>query len=310
MDTDGFSLVHTESGESLNAHFSVVVEEPGFAVYLESRSGALDSPQRRNPDYNLALWYLLSRLAASNAVLLNATVESKETRDLPLSDRGIEIGSPYPVSLERSDPSDLRLQLTRGQRTVGRSAFAGHGGNNTKRIKLLVRPGDAAMTGDGLRDLLVFGAVDGLRDAVATIDGMAGRRGQGFASDSRARKAVELRAMAVVRSELEAEGWVVADVSRSESYDFHCRRRDEELRVEVKGTRGGAGEILVTANEVKHAREHKEHVALAVVSAISVRWEPKGPTAAGGTTTWHRPWAVDLGGLVPLAFSWRPPASR
>jgi hypothetical protein len=35
------------------------------------------------------------------------------------------------------------------------------------------------------------------------------------------------------------------------------------IRVKSKGTRGGAAEILVTANEVEHARVHRDCIALA-----------------------------------------------
>jgi hypothetical protein len=107
---------------------------------------------------------------------------------------------------------------------------------------------------------------------------------------------------------LEAEGWNVEDVSRDRSYDFDCERDGVNLRVEVKGTRGSSDEILVTANEVRHAREHGG-VALAIVSGIKVRRDGQGkPVADGGTLMWIRPWSIDQGTLVPLAYSWRVPS--
>lgn len=300
-------LVWTESGDTLDSRFHVAPEEGDIAIYLESRSGALRSPQRRNPDYNEALWYILARLAASEGVLLDATVESSETRGFSLEQKRLAIGHAYPVPIAAHDPGELRLQLTRAQRTIGRLPGAGPGGNNTKRIRLLVRPGNGIATPDVVRELLISGSMDPLRDAVEAIKAIASRRlGQGFATDSASRKAVEDHAMDAARRALEAEGWSVEDVSRDRSYDFHCQRNGDELRVEVKGTRSDSGEILVTANEVQHAREHSA-VALAIVSGIRVRRGTDGkPIAEGGALRWHRPWSVDQGQLVPLAYSWAP----
>lgn len=297
-------LVRTESGESLDARFQVAPEEGEVAIYLESRSGPLRSPHRRNPDYNQALWYILARLAASEGILLEATVESTETSGLPLEEKRLAISHPYPVTIAAHDPSELRLQLTRAQRTIGRPEGAGPGGNITKRIRLLVSL-DQAMPPEVVRELLISGSIDPLRDAIEAVKAIAGRRpGQGFATDSASKKVVEDHAMDTARRALESEGWSVKDVSRERSYDFECRRNDDELRVEVKGTRGGSGEILVTANEVQHAREHGA-VALAIVSAIAVHRGSDGkPIADGGQLTWHRPWSVDQGKLVPLAYSW------
>lgn len=303
----GLDRVRTESGDALEAHFRVVSEAGHIAVYLESRSGALRAANRRNPDYNKALWYILARLGARDAVLLDATVESTETHGFAPDQKRLVVGHAYPMALGAHDPGELRLLLTRAQRVVGRPADAGRGGNNTKRIRLLIDVAQGAADVDAVRDLLIHGSPDPLKEATAAIGTIAGRRrGQSFASDTVSKMAVEDRGMAVARLALEAEGWSVQDVSRDRSYDFHCRRGNDELRVEVKGTRGGATEILVTANEVQHAREHGT-VALAIVSGITINRGADGrPDAGGGELTWHRPWSVDHGTLVPLAYSWSP----
>lgn len=38
------------------------------------------------------------------------------------------------------------------------------------------------------------------------------------------------------RELLEGDGWAAEDVHATRSYDFHCHKTGEELRVEVKGT--------------------------------------------------------------------------
>jgi Domain of unknown function (DUF3883) len=304
---DSGQRLRTERGAALEARISVTVEGGRFAVYLESRSGALRSPTRRNPDYNEALRYILARLGASEFLLLDATVESTETQALDPREKRLAIGTPYPVRLATEDPEELRLRLTRAQRTIGRPAGSGVGGNNTKRIRLLVAADGMAPSLSAFGELLVRGTDDAVAEAEAAINMIAGvRRGQGFATDSTAKKAVEDRAMDMVRVALEADGWTVKDVSRHESYDYHCRRGDDELRVEVKGSRSTPGQILVTANEARHALEHGD-VALAIVGSIKLRRDAGTPLAVGGVITWLRPWAIGQGTLVPLAYSWRVP---
>jgi hypothetical protein len=146
-------------------------------------------------------------------------------------------------------------------------------------------------------------------DAETAVEVIAGRRrGQGFATDVRARKAVEDRGMAVVRAALETDGWDVEDVSRSRSYDFHCTRGSDEQRVEVKGSVGGPDEVIVTPNEVKNARDHE--VWLGIVSGIILDWDADGAVLArAGTLLWHRPWSPADEDLVPLGYKWVAPRS-
>lgn len=301
-------VVRRESGESLDAHFSVRDEADGLAVFLESRGGSRGAPNYRNPDYAEGLWYILSRLASADARLLDATVESTETVNLPHDSRVLALSSPYPLDLAAQDPEVLRLEIQRAQRVIGRAPGAGPGGNNTKRIRLLVERGNRAA--DDLFTLLAGGAVDEVLDATRTVEVIAGRRrGQGFATDAKARKAVEERSMAVVRAALEADGWHVEDVSTKRSYDFHCTLGKDEQRIEVKGSVGGAEEVIVTPKEVEHARDRGD-VWLGIVSGIVLDRDADGTLSArGGTLLWHRPWAVDDGELVPLGFKWIAPSA-
>jgi hypothetical protein len=297
--------VRSEAGDELNSEFGIRAEGVGTAIYLESRSGALRSPGRRNPDYNTALLYILSRLCAEGFDLVDATVESSETQTLDPEVKRLSIGIAYPVDLARQDPSELRLRITRAQRVIGRPPDAGPGGNNTKRIRLLVRS-HGGPDPDAVGQLLMTGMTGAVDEAAQAIGVAAGRsRGPGYATDSTVRKAVEERAMKAAQEALEADGWIVDDVSRHESYDFQCRRNDEELRVEVKGARGEPSVILVTANEVRHARERGD-VALAVVSGVELERSPEGiPKASGGAVQWIQPWSISDRDLEPLAFSWR-----
>lgn len=119
--------------------------------------------------------------------------------------------------------------------------------------------------------------------------------GQGRGLTAPERRAVELHAMAIARAHFGS--WDIRDVSGSESYDLLCLRGAEELRVEVKGTTGDGGSVLLTRNEVDHARDRYPHVALVVVSGIDLAGRGTGaPTASGGALRVFLPWDVDAAG--------------
>jgi hypothetical protein len=97
------------------------------------------------------------------------------------------------------------------------------------------------------------------------------RSGQGFLGDIQVRRAIEDYAMRRAEAHYAQAGWQVQDVSRHESYDLHCARLDgAQLRVEVKGTTSRGAHVVLTRNEVEHARRHHPHVALFVVSSIRI----------------------------------------
>jgi hypothetical protein len=73
--------------------------------------------------------------------------------------------------------------------------------------------------------------------------------------------------------------------------------------VEVKGTTTAGESVLVTRNEVEHAKRMFPAIALAVVSGIVLRGDADGvPTAEGGILTVLEPWDVTLFELRPFAF--------
>ncbi len=104
-----------------------------------------------------------------------------------------------------------------------------------------------------------------IEDAELTLAELAGknRSGQGFRMDAAARQAIEQHAMQEAINHYEEQGWSVTDISATCSYDLFCKRnKGEELHVEVKGTTSDGQQILLTANEVEHARYRYPNVAL------------------------------------------------
>jgi predicted RNA-binding protein with PUA-like domain len=131
----------------------------------------------------------------------------------------------------------------------------------------------------------------------------------GFQRDAAMRIAVERRAMDVVMEYYQQAGWQVHDVSAQQSYDLLCTRSDaQELRVEVKGTTGDGSQVLLTTNEVLHARTHYPRVALCVVAHIRVSLTAAGtPEAGEGNLTVFDPWRVDDGRLAPVTYAYSLP---
>jgi hypothetical protein len=130
---------------------------------------------------------------------------------------------------------------------------------------------------------------------------------QVFSSSPEARRKVELYAMSLARDRLQSENWLVNDVSATHCYDFHCSHATKgELRVEVKGTTGGGDAILLTRNEVEHARSFYPGVALIVVSDIRLSVDQAGFVHAdGGEVRLISPWELVIDRLQATAYSYR-----
>lgn len=144
-----------------------------------------------------------------------------------------------------------------------------------------------------------------LEDAVDAVARRAGGRtsGQGFRESFKERRAIELHAMALATDQLELDGWTVEDVSTTRSYDIHCRRNSETLRVEVKGTTGDGSAVLLTPNEVEVARDNHPETALLIVSGIILEANGDDIVPTGGELALLSPWDPDAAGeLLPLGF--------
>jgi hypothetical protein len=293
----------SEDGVSLEAEFRVEDLGGTSTVVLESRSG-----RTRNPDYHLALSVLLTRLRAMDARILLAIVDSTVSRRHPFEERVMQVRErPYPIVLSReSDIEALRIALESAQGPVAQEPGA-KGGNRHKRIRLYLDGVDA----DDLEGRLGGVPESGpLRDAVEMLElsRIAPRRGggQGRGLDAVQRGAVEDRAMRVVMLRLEGEGWEVSDVSREYvGYDLLAMRGNEQMHVEVKGTTGEGLSVLLTKNEVRHAR-HDGRAVLAVVSGIRLVRAGEDWSGEHGTETVFRPWRPDQGRLTALVYEWDP----
>lgn len=148
-------------------------------------------------------------------------------------------------------------------------------------------------------------------EAISVIQDIAGKprilSGQGFQSSPEARRAIELRAMKLATEHFCEQGWQVEDVSKYESYDLLCTRLNEELYVEVKGTTSAGVDVMLTAQEVIHAKQHYPKTALLVVSQIKLINSASGLEAIEGQKKLYQPWLIDDDRLRALSYKYQVP---
>jgi hypothetical protein len=154
-----------------------------------------------------------------------------------------------------------------------------------------------------LRKLAEDDEITSARNALAELAGESSE-GQGYESFSKRRKAIEDYAMRKAIEYYSRQGWTVTDVSRTRSYDLRCSRGRKVLHVEVKGTTSQGDRVLLTRNEVEHARGAYPSIALFLVARIRVS-SGELPRAAGGRVLRSEPWDITKGELTPLAFEYR-----
>lgn len=144
---------------------------------------------------------------------------------------------------------------------------------------------------------------DDLERVVSPLKGRKG--GQGRRLDGPLRKLIELHAMAVAREWLKDEGFAYDDVSATDSCDFRARRDGQDWVIEVKGTTGRLGSVLLTRNEVALHRLSHPFNALLVVHSIELAEGSLSPK--GGELVVFSPWTVEDDRLQPVCFEYRLP---
>jgi hypothetical protein len=153
--------------------------------------------------------------------------------------------------------------------------------------------------------------VEEIDTVLDTVNLEAGKRtgGQGFRSSPAVRRALELHSMDRATRYFADLGWpTITDVSRNRCFDLLCQRDAQELRVEVKGTTSPGTHILLTRNEVTHARRVFPRVALYVLADVRlVISDGDVYRAEGGREIVRHPWDIRTGHLEPLAYKYLMP---
>jgi hypothetical protein len=145
-------------------------------------------------------------------------------------------------------------------------------------------------------------------DAVADADEKRLSSSQGFLLDSELRKVLEDYAMDAAKRYFESAGYDVEDHSNNQSYDLCCRKNQDLLYVEVKGTRTNGEAIVLTAGEVEFARRHKGQTALFLVHSITVSENKQ--VATNGQNRLIESWDVAEGSLRPVSYLYELPSTK
>jgi hypothetical protein len=105
------------------------------SIVVEARGGTAGTPDAVNTQYREGLLAVLEGLFAAGLRVANAEVDSTPTQGLTAEQRRIPMDD-YPLTL--ADAAGTTAGLMRGQATVNRRPNARGGGNQTRRIRLVV----------------------------------------------------------------------------------------------------------------------------------------------------------------------------
>jgi transposase-like protein len=127
--------------------------------------------------------------------------------------------------------------------------------------------------------------------------------GQGFGLTFEERKAVELRAMEIVRMIYTQNDWTLLDTSSSRPYDFEAIKGNDIRYIEVKGTTGTGASIMLTHGEVKHLYDNPNKCALVIITNIQLENAVDRIIAFGGELFMHLdPWRLVEDRLIPTQY--------
>jgi hypothetical protein len=231
----------------------------GFNVLSEAKSAAILAALRLTAPALDARSHLAGLAGRIIPTLTGApnTVLGLEGEDVIAATGRSPQGQPVPIAWVQAALDRLRRdgEVEISMASVGhRSAFVG--------AALAALPG-ARIAQDPLRVLLPATpdlgtgrpVTQGSSDLEAVREAVRPRaRGQRWAQSPEVRRAIEDHAMQAAAKHYRAQGWSVEDVSGFCSYDLHCEQKGRVLDVEVKGTTSIGERVLLTPNEVAHAR--------------------------------------------------------
>lgn len=195
-------------------------------------------------------------------------------------DRPISIGDFEDI---RDEVLLVRLEIERDHGKPTYFPFNGYGRDN-------IRAAQAYFTKfpRGLVDLLdsrfglelTLGRAESVEDAIPPGETRRAGHGQGFIRNTELKLAIERHAVSRAVAMYETMG--ASDIEiLGKPYDLRMRLESEEVHVEVKGSGNAAESVLVTRNEVSHARDFAR-TELVVVDSIEWTTNDAGVIVTGG----------------------------
>lgn len=132
---------------------------------------------------------------------------------------------------------------------------------------------------------------------------LPGRSGQGVQMNAQIRKAIEDAAQDRLMTLYSERGWTVTDTRSSRPYDAEAVKGNERLYLEAKGTQSKGESVIVTRNEVAHARLYAGQCRMGIWSGI--RLEPDGTVDPRSGTFDEVAFEPEDQDLVPRDFDWK-----
>ncbi|BCW11498.1 hypothetical protein NtRootA4_25620 [Arthrobacter sp. NtRootA4] len=93
-------------------------------------------------------------------------------------------------------------------------------------------------------------------------------RGQGVQMDAAIRRTIENAAQDRLMKEYRDQGWTVTDTRLNSPYDALAVKGTEKIYLEAKGTQSQGKSVILTRNEVKHARLHPGTCVIGIWSGM------------------------------------------
>lgn len=129
-----------------------------------------------------------------------------------------------------------------------------------------------------------------------------GAPGQGLQMDPEIRKAIEDAAQDRLMQHYRDEGWNVTDTRHNRPYDAEAIKGDERVYLEAKGTQSKGETVIVTRNEVEHARLHPGLCMMGIWSEMRLTRENAVDPESGVFNILQ--FDPDKGDLNPRDFDW------
>ena len=119
------------------------------------------------------------------------------------------------------------------------------------------------------------------------------------------RKAVEEYAMKIAKDALEDLHYVNFNrTSAYKEYDYTCDKGGKAFFVEVKGTQTKGKTVILTKNEVEHARSNSANSIIVIVHTVDVSVKKTNIHVSGGTTVIKEQWQLQPEHLSPIQYAW------
>jgi hypothetical protein len=92
--------------------------------------------------------------------------------------------------------------------------------------------------------------------------------------------------------------------SAYKEYDYTCDKGGKDFCVEVKGTQTKGKTVILTKNEVEHARSNSTTSIIIIVHSVRVSLKKKEIQVIGGTILVKEQWQFQPEHLSPIQYAW------